>query len=56
LRLAALRLSQLRFLDWVTVIFIDHLPRFTPLFMALPEGGQTRLVFSAFFNGRSDPD
>ena len=22
----------------VTVISIDHLPRFTPLFMALPEG------------------
>jgi hypothetical protein len=25
----------------VTVISIDHLPRFTPLFMALPEGVST---------------
>jgi hypothetical protein len=37
--------------DQVTVIFIDHLPRFTPLFMALPEGVRVRFI-AALFYGR----
>jgi len=31
--------------DQVTVISMTHLPRFTPLFMALSGGGQLSLLF-----------
>ena len=43
--------------DQVTVISMTHLPRFTPLFMALSGGGQGRVLslrpFCAFFNRRT---
>ena len=41
-----------KFADPVTVISIDHLPRFTPLFMSLSEGVRVafyRYAFVRFF-------